>query len=406
MIVCKFGGSSVCSKEALLHVKRIIEKNKERKFIIISAIGKRNSKDNKLTDLLQKAIEDRKSSSFNITFQNIKLKMLNFANELEINPHSIINFELFKKQIATLSVSKEFILSRGEYFTALICAQFLNAKFLDSKDLIVTSLNGRIDLLSTKQNLTKINQSDRYVIPGFYCANDRGEITLLGRGGSDTTGAIISACTNADLYENYTDVSGLLTIDNKLSQKAKTITQLSSGQLLNCVNGGANVYCQGAIPFFTEKLAIKNTFNNNQKFTVINKKSSFYYFDSIKKYIVFSNTKHIEKSRFIRGIFKHFTNDDNIIQEAIYIRKRLYLAIKTNQNFNSVDGIKLSLYGKYYNQSLSILKEVCKYNNIDIQIKKLPQPSIKTTINFFGCINKTFINEIISVLETKNTSSH
>ena len=403
MIVCKFGGSSLSSRKALFKVKSILDANKERNIIIASAIGKRNPQDIKLTDLLEIAIEERKHSNFNQIFERLRKKMIDFASELNVNPHLILNFDAFKKQIKSLSVSKDYILSRGEYFTACVCAMFLNAEFIDAKDIIKKDSTGRIDLLITKSNLKSLKPNKRYVIPGFYCSNASNEISLLGRGGSDTTGAIIANCINADLYENYSDVNGLLTIDNKLSSHSKTIKQVNKGQLLNCVIGGASVYCLGAIPFTSTKTLIKNTFNNKHAHTIINKKSSFYFFNSPQKYIVIANKKKALKSLFISGILNYFTKHKISISEAIYSNGNLYLSLKENTCFNYVHGVKLTLYGIYSNFPLNSFKELCKSKDIEMRVIKLPRPALKTNIFFFGKINEEFINEIIYKLENKDT---
>jgi aspartate kinase len=406
MIVCKFGGSSVASLKGLLRIKSILQNNIDRKIIVLSAMGKRDKNDTKLTDLLEDVINHRNSINFNNIFDEIKNRMIDFSSQLNINPHLIIDFNEFKQQIKELSVTKEYILSRGEYFTAYCCAQFLNCIFIDAKDIIEKSYNNRIDLVKISRNLNQLNPNKRYVIPGFYCSNANGKISLLGRGGSDTTGAIIANCINADSYENYSDVNGLLTINDKFSTNFKTIKQLSLGQLINCVNGGATVYCLGAIPYTTCKLEIKNTFNDLQTFTTIRAKSSFYFFDDLQKYSAIKKKENVPKKSFLSGVLQTFTKHKIVIDDTIYCSSALYISLKNYDNSNYVNGIKLTLYGSYSNLNLANIKTLCRSKNIIFHVKRLPRPFQKTVVYFFGNINKEVINKIVLYLEKKNTPTN
>lgn len=407
MIVCKFGGSSVASKKALLNVLNIIKRNSDRKIIVISAIGKRDCNDEKLTDLLINAFNKRKTNEFNSIYSNLEFKMQNFSNELGINPHLHFNFELFKEQIKNSSVTYEYVISRGEYFTAIICSRYLNANFIDSINLIEKNHSGKIIINKVLTNLNNYDLNKVNVIPGFYCTNQDKKITLLERGGGDTTGAILAQAINADEYENYTDVNGVLTIDNKITLNSKTINELSAGQFANIINDGARVFSLGAIPYlikFNGKTHIKNTFNSEELFTSIGKKSDIYYFDSIKKYHCFINKKKHSKNRFINDIFNVFMTNKKPIGLVFWTNQNIFVEYKNTDNLitNKIDGIKLTLY-KYNRQTVRRIKKSCANYKIKMQMIILPSPYLKAKLYFFGKISKSFIDEIISLLEKKNT---
>ncbi|MBE5764325.1 MAG: hypothetical protein E7339_01830 [Clostridiales bacterium] len=408
MIVCKFGGTSVASKTALAKVKEIIDSNSERKIIVLSAIGKESTNDIKLTDLLINAYRQAGSQAFISTYNRLKNKMITFATRLDINPHNYFNFELFKRQIEYSSVNYDYILSRGEYFTAKICATALNLEFIDAINLIKKDHLNRINISKVANNLKKYTLDKKYVIPGFYCLNASGEISLLERGGSDTTGAIVATAANATVYENYSDVNGLLTIDNKISLKAKTIKELSLPQLTHSIKDGANVFCLGAIPYiykFKGELQIKNTFLNNDNFTLIDKQTKHYYFDHIKEYACISQKEKTSKKRFISNIFNIIMTNKIDISEAFYLSSTIFLRSansKLSINKKLVDGIKLTLYS-YSNDLTLKIKKIAKDYKVTVAFKSLPAPYLKYKFYFFGKITKNFINEIIEELERKNT---
>ncbi|NCB72590.1 MAG: homoserine O-succinyltransferase, partial [Clostridia bacterium] len=143
---------------------------------------------------------------------------------------------------------RDFMISRGEYLSAVIMADYLGYDFIDSADLIFFDEDGKLDEEKTYSEIRrKISPEDKVVIPGFYGSGHRGEIKTFERGGSDITGSIIANGISADMYENWTDVSGVMTADPKKQKDAMTIDSMTYTQLLDITKNGAQVYHPDAI---------------------------------------------------------------------------------------------------------------------------------------------------------------
>ena len=165
MIVCKFGGSSLISRKSLNLIKEILNSNQDRKIIVLSAIGKNNAKDIKLTDILIRLANSNNDKDLNLYFEQAKTKMQKFANELEV-ACDFFNFSKFYSDIKN-GCSYNYIVSRGEYYTAMVCSKFLGYKFIDAIDLLI--YNGREIVLNKDFELLKkcLNQNKIIVIQTF-----------------------------------------------------------------------------------------------------------------------------------------------------------------------------------------------------------------------------------------------
>ena len=208
--VSKFGGSSVASAEQFKKVKNIVELDDARRFVVVSAVGKADKEDNKVTDLLYLCYAHTK---YNINFDNI-FKMIEdkfIAIKSELNLKFDIEGELAKlKAEISKGIDEEYLVSRGEYLTALLMAEYLGYHFVDAKDLIFYNYQGEIDFEKTQTAFDAIvKEYDRLLIPGFYGSRPNGEIKIMTRGGGDVSGAIVANIANASVYENSTDVSGI-----------------------------------------------------------------------------------------------------------------------------------------------------------------------------------------------------
>ena len=171
------------------------------------------------------------------------------------------------------SSERDFIISRGEFLNALIMASHLGYKFVDAKDIIFFDDEGNLDEYKTyKEIKTKISKEDKVVVPGFYGINNQKKIKTFERGGSDITGSIIASALDASVYENWTDVCGVMTADPKKEKSAKTIEILTYKELLEISANGAQVYHKDAIKP-VEKAAIpiniKNTNDPEESGTII-----------------------------------------------------------------------------------------------------------------------------------------
>lgn len=247
-IVTKFGGSSLASAEQFKKVKDIILENPERKYVIPSAPGKRNSKDFKITDLLYLCQAHVSSSiPFDDVFKLISDRYMGITAELglkfDIKPY----LEKVKEDILN-GASKDYAASRGEYLNGLILANYLRFKFVDAKDCIIFDNGGSLDKEKTKELLNSTLSKNEYsVIPGFYGSDYLGNIVTFSRGGSDVTGSLVAASINANLYENWTDVSGFLMADPRIVESPKQIETITYRELRELSYMGASVLHEDSI---------------------------------------------------------------------------------------------------------------------------------------------------------------
>lgn len=271
--VCKFGGTSMADAKTFKQVKSIIEADKSRKFVVVSAPGKRFKEDFKITDLLYRCYAEVKATgSCKENFEIIRQRFIGIAKELslKIDIEEILNQT--EKEIVE-NKSAEFTASRGEYLSAILMADYLGYEFVDAYDLVRFNSYGKLNEEYTNDKVhEKLSHLENAVIPGFYGKGFDGEVKTFSRGGSDITGSIISRAVNADLYENWTDVDGFLICDPRICPDAKTIKQITYKELRELSYMGASVLHSEAIfPVMKGKISIniKNTFNPENEGTMI-----------------------------------------------------------------------------------------------------------------------------------------
>ncbi len=270
--VCKFGGTSMADASAIKRVKEIIQADESRKFIVVSAPGKRNKNDIKITDMLYKCygevLETGKCESFAV----IKSRFEEIVAELELDCDITAVLDRTEREIIE-NKSADFAASRGEYLSAYVTANYLGAKFVDAADLIRFDSKGRLNEEYTDDKVkTVLDGVEFAVVPGFFGKDSFGKIKTFSRGGSDITGSIIARGVKADLYENWTDVSGFLVCDPRIVPEAKTIKQLTYKELRELSYMGASVLHSEAIfPVMKGKIPIniKNTFKPEDAGTMI-----------------------------------------------------------------------------------------------------------------------------------------
>lgn len=242
IIVAKFGGSSLADSGQFQKVKKIIESDSRRRYIVPSAPGKRNSKDYKITDLLYLCYTHvEQSIPFDDVFNIISDRYINIVKELNLNFDIESKLKEIKEKISQ-GASKDYTASRGEYLNGLILANYLGCEFIDASELIHFNKRGRWDFKKTDEAIkNKLSKIDRAVIPGFYGSTEDGEIKTFSRGGSDITGAIISSGVKAALYENWTDVSGFLMASPQIVENPKHIEKITYRELRELSYMGATV---------------------------------------------------------------------------------------------------------------------------------------------------------------------
>jgi len=243
MLVCKFGGSSLSSQSQFKKVKNIIESDAQRQVIVVSALGKRENSDNKLTDLFYVIHTHAKHDiCYAGLWQEISGRFVDVKKELGLTFDIEAELAEIKSALDANLLSVDDLVSRGEYLTARLMSEYLNFDFIDAKDVIIFGANGDIDMKETKKKLRNaVDKGQKVVIPGFYGAYLNGKIKLFGRGGSDISGAIVAASLGADKYENFTDVSGVLMADPRIIDHPPAISGLTYEELSELTYMGASV---------------------------------------------------------------------------------------------------------------------------------------------------------------------
>ena len=271
--VVKFGGSSLASAEQFKKVGNIIMSDPDRKYVIPSAPGKRFTKDTKVTDLLYRCYEAAVSGEdFSETLNQIKERYNEIIQGLGLDLSLDDEFSVIETSFKNKE-GKDYAASRGEYLNGIIMAKYLDYEFIDPVNYIFFSENGRLNQEKTYKNLgKKLAKTERAVIPGFYGCGVDGKVQTFSRGGSDVTGSIVAKAVIADIYENWTDVSGVLVADPRIIENPKPIDTVTYKELRELSYMGASVLHEDAIfPVRTEGIPIniRNTNRPEDKGTFI-----------------------------------------------------------------------------------------------------------------------------------------
>ena len=274
--VCKFGGSSMADAGQYRKVKDIILSDPHRRVVIVSAAGKRNSSDHKITDLLYLChAHVQYGVSCDAVYEMITSRYLEIRDELGLQLDLESDFAELKVQLDKKKVSQDLLASRGEYFSAKLMAAFLGFQFVDAADWIKFAMDGTVDKKTSYAALKELVKGEGIVIPGFYGVMPNGAVKTFTRGGSDITGALAAAALDADVYENWTDVSGILMADPRIVENPQPIPEVTYDELRELSYAGAQVLHEGTIFPVREKnipLNIRNTNDPEHPGTIIKKK--------------------------------------------------------------------------------------------------------------------------------------
>ena len=325
--VAKFGGSSVAGAEQFKKVKAIIEADPSRRIAVSSAAGKRDSSDHKLTDLLYLC---HAHITYGVSCEDIIATIRGrFA---EIRDALGLQYDVegdFDKLLPRLNrdMGVDELVSRGEYFTSRLLAEYLGYRFVDAADCVFFGLDGQIDREKTYAAIgNALKEYDRILIPGFYGKLPTGKIKVMSRGGSDISGALAAAAVNADVYENWTDVSGILMADPRIVDNPAPISTITYAELQELAFMGASVLHEDSISPVKEKgiaLNIRNTNRPQDPGTMI----------------VEEVEEDGEQERFITGIAgrRNFTvltikkrpmNTNEALRQALDILDRYHVAVE------------------------------------------------------------------------------
>ncbi len=240
--VAKFGGSSMADAGQYRKVASIIQSDPGRKVIVVSAAGKRFSGDHKLTDLLYLChAHTQYGVDCSPVFDMITSRYLEIRDELGLDLALEPEFEALKQRLDKKKVSQDELVSRGEYFSAKLMAAYLGYRFVDSADWVFFNMDGTVDRKKSYSALKSMFTEEGVVIPGFYGVMPDGRVRTFSRGGSDITGSLAAAALEANVYENWTDVSGILMADPRIVENPQAISQVTYDELRELSYAGAQV---------------------------------------------------------------------------------------------------------------------------------------------------------------------
>ncbi|WP_197911685.1 aspartate kinase [Kineobactrum salinum] len=247
-IVCKFGGSSVAGAAQLRKVRAIIEADPRRQIIVPSAPGKRDAGDTKITDLLYLCHHAASvGTDFSRPFAQIVERFTGIERDLDMVPMIGEALERLQAELER-GVSADYAASRGEHFCGLLLAAWLDADFVEPADYIVIGANGLVDAQTwTLLGERLADPHKRYVIPGFYGRDAEGRVRTFSRGGSDVSGAVAARAARAELYENWTDVSGLLMADPRIVDHPLPMEEVTYAEIRELAYMGASVLHEEAM---------------------------------------------------------------------------------------------------------------------------------------------------------------
>ena len=271
--VTKFGGSSLANAEQFKKVIDILKADPQRRYAVPSAPGKRFSGDDKITDLLYKCHDIATAGkSIDQVFDIIRSRYINIAQDLGLDYSPEEELEQIRRNIQK-GERRDYVASRGEYLNGLILAHALKWDFIDAADVIFFDQNGIFDSEKTNEAMAERLAKHAYaVIPGFYGRRADGGVKTFSRGGSDITGSIVARAVNAELYENWTDVSGFMVADPRIVDNPAIIRTVSYRELRELSYMGATVLHEDAIFPVSHcgiPINIKNTNHPEDKGTMI-----------------------------------------------------------------------------------------------------------------------------------------
>lgn len=240
MIVAKFGGTSLATAERFCHAANLIRQDPNRRYVVVSAPGKRDDSDIKITDQLLRYSETGDDADIGC----VEARFREIAEELEIGLDISKEFD----EIRHASHGREYLASRGEYFSAKLMAAFLGWPFVDAAECVFFNEYGQVDLIKTQHALFEaLRKLPHAVIPGFYGVMPDGEIHTFARGGSDITGALVAGAMDAQIYENWTDVDGMLVTDPRIVPQAAPLHAITYRELRELAYRGASVLHEDSV---------------------------------------------------------------------------------------------------------------------------------------------------------------
>ena len=368
--VAKFGGTSLADAKQFKKVHDILCNDEERRYVVVSAPGKRFKDDNKITDLLYLTYAHIKYSvPYGSILKVIEDRFNQIKNELNINTDLEGEFKTIRENLDK-KCEEDYIVSRGEYLCALLMSDYLKCDFVDAKDVIFFNYDDTINKEKTHKKLSELlANSNKAIIPGFYGSYPDGSIKTFSRGGSDITGAIVSNVMGADIYENWTDVSGFLTADPKIVENPKQIKHITYRELRELSYMGASVLHEEAV--FPVRQAgipinIKNTNEPENPGTLIirDDQAAEDYADGD----IITGIAGKKDFSFFHIHKEHMANEVGIIKKALEVFEERGISI--DHIPSGIDSFTIVLPSnsveKVSHQIVEELKEKCKTENVQV----------------------------------------
>lgn len=339
MDVYKFGGSSLATAE---RIKKVFADIKDVKncVIVLSAIGKADSDDTKLTDLLIDFCKTRRKSVQYATkvINQIRNKLYNIGKELNLPDLYFQSLNIFLSDVYRRD--DNYIISRGEYFTCKMFSLFSGIEFINSSDIIKFD-DDNFSYEKTKNEIGKIKKA-KFITSGFYGSDGYGKIRLFPRGGGDITGAILANILKSENYFNCTDVNGIYTIPPGYIPEQKTIRQMNYAQLFYLCRHGNNVFSKDAIPFLAGKkinLIIKNSLDFNASFTTVSDHSQNNDFTSIQienglNRLVIIKSEKVKLFHILYTVLQFIMSDGIAVYDIILTQKQCMIIYKSNKRIH------------------------------------------------------------------------
>lgn len=366
--VAKFGGSSVAGAEQFKKVKAIVDADPTRRVVVASAAGKRGSDDHKLTDLLYLCHAHLTYGvSCDEIWHTIEERLIGIRDELGLSLPIEEELSAYRRKL-TKELSVDELVSRGEYFTSRLLAEYLGFTFVDAASCVFFGMDGTVDREKTDPAIASaLKANGKILIPGFYGRLPSGRIKVMSRGGSDISGALAAAAVDADVYENWTDVSGILMADPRIVSEPKPIAHITFGELRELAFMGASVLHEESIQPVKDKgipLNIRNTNRPEDPGTMI----------------VESITEEEQNERFITGIAgrKNFSIL-TVIKHNMKLSSTLRSALEVFDRYNvSVEHITLGLdsfalvastaaLGDAVYDVIADIRKSCRPDNVELQ---------------------------------------
>ncbi|MBQ8506231.1 MAG: aspartate kinase [Clostridia bacterium] len=244
----KFGGSSLADAEHFRKAAAIIRAEEARRYVVVSAPGKRSTQDIKVTDLLYRCCEAmRQGYDYHESFRQIRTRYEDILRDLQLDISLDAEFDKIEADLLR-DANADYAASRGEYLSAVVMAAYLGVPMIDAADYIRFLENGMLDSETTQALLSaRLKDTPCAVVPGFYGSMPDGRVRTFSRGGSDITGSIVARASASDLYENWTDVSGLMSCDPRVVENPAIIESISYAELRELAYMGASVMHESAI---------------------------------------------------------------------------------------------------------------------------------------------------------------